>query len=146
MIQTSAGRTPPSSRYGRAPIAAATRRRIVIALGALTVLLGLGLAIGAYQRFERAPVEGEMAAYDVLDEQTTSVTISVTRRDPAVPVVCIVRARSRDGAEIGRREILVGPSTERTVQVTSTVKTYKRPYVGDIYGCGTVVPPYLRAP
>jgi hypothetical protein len=146
MIQTSAGRTPPPSRYGRAPIAAATRRRIVIALGALTVLLGLGLAVGAYQRFERAPVEGDMVAYDVLDEQTASVTISVTRKDPAVPVVCIVRARSRDGAESGRREILVGPSTERTVQVTSIVKTYKRPFVGDIYGCGTAVPPYLTAP
>jgi hypothetical protein len=87
-----------------------------------------------------------MVAYDVLDEQTASVTISVTRQDPAMPVVCVVRARARDGAESGRREVLVGPSTERTVQFTTTVKTYKRPYVGDIYGCGTTVPPYLTAP
>jgi hypothetical protein len=40
----------------------------------------------------------------------------------------------------------VGPSTQRTVQVTTTVKTFKPPYVGDIYGCGTTVPLYLTAP
>lgn len=141
-----AGRSTPPSRYGRTPMAAGTRRRIVIALGVLTVLLGLAVAISLYQRFEQVAVSGEMVAYDVLDEQSASVTISVTRKDPAVPVVCIVRARARDGSESGRREILVGPSTERTVQVTATVKTYKRPYVGDIYGCGTDVPPYLTAP
>jgi hypothetical protein len=67
-------------------------------------------------------------------------------QDPAVPVVCVVRARARDGAESGRREVLVGPSTQRTVQVTTTVKTFKPPYVGDIYGCGTTVPLYLTAP
>lgn len=127
-------------------MAARTRRRIVIALGALTVMLGLLVAMNLYQRFEQVAVSGEMVAYDVLDEQSASVTISVTRKDPAIPVVCIVRARARDGSESGRREILVGPSTQRTVQVTATVKTYKRPYVGDIYGCGTDVPPYLTAP
>lgn len=127
-------------------MAAGTRRRLVIALGVLTVMLGLAVAISLYQRFEQVAVSGEMVAYEVLDEQSASVTISVTRKDPAVPVVCIVRARARDGAESGRREILVGPSAERTVQVTATVKTYKRPYVGDIYGCGTDVPPYLTAP
>jgi len=31
------------------------------------------------------------------------------------------------------------------VQVTATVKSYRRPFVGDIYGCGTDIPPYLRA-
>ncbi|MBU3749873.1 MAG: DUF4307 domain-containing protein [Mycobacterium sp.] len=146
MTQTPAGPAPPASRYGRGQLPAATRRRIVIALGALTMLLGVGIAIGAYQRFEGVAVEGEMAAYEVLDDQTVSVTISVTRKDPAVPVVCIVRARSRDGSETGRREILVGPSGERTVQVTTTVKSYKPPYVGDIYGCGTSVPRYLTGP
>ena len=31
--------------------------------------------------------------------------------DPSVPAVCIVRARSIDGDETGRREVLVPPST-----------------------------------
>jgi hypothetical protein len=115
-------------------------------LAGLTILLGLGVAALGYQRFERVDVEGEAAAFEVLDDQTVSVTISVTRKDPARPVVCIVRARAYDGGETGRREVLVGPASARTVQVTTTVKSYRRAAVGDIYGCGTEVPSYLTAP
>jgi hypothetical protein len=71
------------------------------------------------------------------------VTVTVTRDDPSRPAVCIVRARSIDGSETGRREVLVGPSTQKTVQVTTVVKTSKPPVVGDVYGCGTDVPSYL---
>ena len=50
-------------------------------------------------------------------------------------------------AEINdRREVLVAPSTQTTVQVTAIVKSSKPPAVGGIYGCGTDVPGYLRAP
>ena len=122
---------------------AATRRRVAIVLGALVTLALIGVAVVAYQRFEGVDVEGKMAAYEVLDDQTVAVTISVTRKDPATPVVCIVRARSEDGAETGRREILVGPADAHTIQVTTTVKSFQRPLVGDIYGCGTDVPGYL---
>lgn len=135
--------TALSSRYGRAPMSRGSRRRVALALGALVAVLGVGLAIVGYQRFEGVEVAGESAAFEVLDDQTVSITISVTRKDPSRPVVCIVRARSKDGAETGRREVLVGPSRDKTVQVTTTVKSYKRPFVGDIYGCGTEVPGYL---
>ncbi len=127
-------------------MAAAARRRIVLALTGLTVLLGIGVAVLGYQRFEGAAVEGEGGAYQVLDDHTVSVTISVTRKDPSIPVVCIVRAKALDEGETGRREILVVPSTEPTVEVTTTVKTYKRSFAGDVYGCGTTVPSYLTAP
>lgn len=137
---------PPESRYGRQRMAPATRRRVAIALGVLVLALGVLVAVLGYQRFEGNDVEGEIAAYQVVDDSTVSVTISVTRKDPARPVHCIVRVRSRDGAETGRRELLVGPSDQKTVQVTTTVKSYKRPYVGDIYGCGTDVPSYLVKP
>jgi hypothetical protein len=87
-----------------------------------------------------------LGAYRLVDDQTEAVTITVTRAEPARPAVCIVRARSKDGGEVGRREILVPPSTETSVQVTTEVKTTKPPVVGDIYGCGTDVPGYLKAP
>jgi Domain of unknown function (DUF4307) len=57
-----------------------------------------------------------------------------------------VRVRTKDGSETGRREVLVAPSAEKTVHVTTVVKSSKPPVVGDIYGCGTEVPGYLRAP
>ena len=73
------------------------------------------------------------------------MTISVTRADPSRPVVCIVRARAKDGSETGRREVLVPPSEQATVQVTTIVKSSRPPAVGDVYGCGTEVPSYLVA-
>ncbi|MCH9723057.1 MAG: DUF4307 domain-containing protein [Actinomycetia bacterium] len=143
MSESPGGPAPPASRYGRTPMPATTRRRVATMLGALTIVIALGLAVLAYQRFEGVDVEGSMAAFEVLDADTVSVTISVTRKDPGTSVVCIVRARSYDGAETGRREIVVGPSTDKTVQVTTTVKTYAPSAMGDIYGCGTDVPGYL---
>jgi len=81
----------------------------------------------------------------VIDNETASITISVTRSDPSRPVDCIVRVRSEDGSETGRREVLVGPSQAATVQVTTTVKSSQPPVMADIYGCGTDVPGYLRS-
>ncbi|KAA0110169.1 DUF4307 domain-containing protein [Mycolicibacterium sp. P1-5] len=136
----------PESRYGRPRLAPEARRRVAFALGVLVLAAGVVLALIAYQRFEGNDVEGKIAAYQVTDDHTVSVTISVTRKDPSQPAHCIVRVRSHDGDETGRREILVPPSREATVQVTTFVKSYKRPFVGDIYGCGNDVPGYLVAP
>lgn len=133
----------PPERYGRPALTAGGRRRLIIALGVLVVAAGLGAAAVAYQRYERTDVEGKAAAFEVLDDRTLSITLSVTRADPARPAVCIVRARSRDGAETGRREILVGPSDAKTVQVTTTVTAFRPSEVADVYGCGTEVPGYL---
>ena len=94
-------------------------------------------------RLGSAEVEGELGGYRVLDDQTIEVTMSVTREDPSRPVVCIVRARSYDGTETGRRELLVPPAEQTTVQVTTLVKTSAPAVVGDVYGCGTEVPSYL---
>lgn len=135
----------PVSRYGSPRGSAETRRRIAMGLGVAVVVLGVGFAALAYQRFERVDVKGESAAFTVVNDHTVSITINVSRKDPAVPVVCIVRARAKDGAETGRREILVGPSDRTTVQVTTTVESFRPAAVGDIYGCGTDVPGYLVA-
>ena len=133
----------PQARYGRAPGTAATRRRVAIVVAVLATLALIGAAVVAYQRSQGVAVEATMAAYQVVDDQTVEVTITVTRKDPAAPAVCIVRARSTGGVEVGRREVLVGPADTPAVTVTTTVKSYLRPFVGDIYGCGTEVPPYL---
>jgi hypothetical protein len=133
----------PAARYGRQRLTARNRRWIAIGLGVLTLAAGIAIAVIASQRLGSGDVKGELGGYRILDDETVEVTISVTRDDPAQPVVCIVRARSLDGSETGRREVLVPPSTAPTVQVTSVVKASRTPVVGDVYGCGTDVPPYL---
>jgi hypothetical protein len=110
------------------------------------VAAGVALAFVGYQRLGTAEVKGELGGYKLLGADTVEITISVTREDPSRPAVCIVRARSVDGAEIGRREVLVPPSIADTVVVSTIVKATRQPVVGDVYGCGTDVPAYLRAP
>jgi hypothetical protein len=136
----------PESRYGRARLSRTSRRRVAIALAVLVVAAGTVIAVIGYQRLGTGKVTGSLAGYQVIDDETASVTISVTRADPSRPVDCIVRVRSKDGSETGRREVLVGPSDQATVQVTTTLKSSKPPVLADVYGCGTDVPAYLRAP
>jgi hypothetical protein len=135
----------PAARYGRQRLSRRSRRWWAIGLTAMVLLVGVVIAIVASQRLGSGDVQGELGGYQVVDSETLSVTIKVTRADPSRPVVCIVRAKSVDGAETGRREVLVPPSSQATVNVTTIVKATRPPVVGDVYGCGTNVPPYLVA-
>jgi hypothetical protein len=121
-------------------------RRRAAALAVVVAAVGVVVAVVGYQRLGRSEVAGTLAGYRLIDDHTVSVTISVTRKNPSRPVDCIVRVRAKDGSETGRREVLVAPSSQATVQVTTIVKSSKPAGVGDIYGCGTDVPGYLRAP
>ncbi len=143
---TEGSRQPPRTRYGGGALPRAARRRVVVALAVLGVAAGIVVAVIGYQRLGRSDVAGTLAGYRLIDPETVSVTISVTRSDPSRPVDCIVRVRAKDGSETGRREVLVPPASQATVQVTTIVKSSKPPVVGDVYGCGTDVPDYLRAP
>jgi hypothetical protein len=136
----------PTARYGRQRLSRRNRRWIAIGLTVLTLAAGIAIAVIASKRLGTGDVKGELVGYQLIDQETVQVTISVTRDDPSRPVVCIVRARSIDGSETGRREVLVPPSPPQTVQVTSVVKASRPPVVGDVYGCGTDVPSYLVAP
>jgi hypothetical protein len=134
----------PEARYGRSRLSRVSRRRVAIGLAVLVVAAGVVVAVIGYQRLGTSDVSGSLAGYQVIDNETASVTISVTRSDPSRPVDCIVRVRAKDGGETGRREVLVPPSDQATVQVTTTVKSVRPPVMADIYGCGTDVPGYLR--
>ena len=136
----------PAARYGRQRLSRRARRGIAIGLSLFIVAAGVVIALVGFHRLGGGDVKGELSGYRLVDDQTVEVTISVTRKDPSQQVVCIVRARSLDGGETGRREVLVPASAQTTVQVTAIVKTNKPPVVGDVYGCGTDVPGYLRAP
>jgi hypothetical protein len=134
----------PEARYGRSRLSRVSRRRVVIGLAVLVVAAGFVVAVVGYQRLGTSAVAGSLAGYQLIDNETASVTISVTRSDPSRPVDCIVRVRAKDGGETGRREVLVPPSEAATVQVTTTVKSSRPPVIADVYGCGTDVPGYLR--
>ncbi|TPG35899.1 DUF4307 domain-containing protein [Mycolicibacterium hodleri] len=136
----------PAARYGRQRLNRRSRRRIAAILSLVIVAAGVALALVAYQRLGTSEIKGELGGYELMDGETVQVTISVTRQDPSRPAVCIIRAKSIDGAEVGRRELLIAPSKQATVQVNALVKSTRQAVVGDVYGCGFDVPSYLVAP
>jgi Domain of unknown function (DUF4307) len=135
-----------AARYGRQRLSHRARRWIVIGLTLLILAIGVAVAVLGYRRLGTGAVQGTLGGYRIVDDETVSVTFTVTRTDPSRPAVCILRARSKDGSETGRREILVAPSTQKSVQVTAIVKASRPPVMGDVYGCGLEVPTYLVAP
>ena len=136
----------PPSRYGDERLRAVPRRLAAILLAALAAATVAGVVIVGYQRMTAKEVKGELYGYQLLDDDLVQVRITVTRPDPSRPVVCIVRVRAGDGSESGRREVLVPPAESKTVQVTTTLKSAQPAMMGDVYGCGTDIPSYLRAP
>ncbi|WP_067653011.1 DUF4307 domain-containing protein [Nocardia harenae] len=120
-------------------------RRIAAVLGVLVVAAGVGIGFLGYQKFGPKDVEAEQLGYVIVDDSTLDLRIKVTRDDPSQPVVCIVRAMSRDGEETGRREVLVLPSESGTVEVGTQIRSSARPASGSVYACSTTVPGYLRA-
>ena len=139
----------PEGRYGSRTLT--RRRRWAAPVAALLVVLaGLVVAVIGYRNLGSTPVQGEALGFALLDGDADTqpdtygveLSLSVTRDDPSRPAVCIVRARSRDGEETGRKEVYVPPAAGPIV-LTTIVRTSRPPVTADVYGCSLAVPPYL---
>jgi hypothetical protein len=108
----------------------------------IAVLVGGVVAWVGYRNLGTMPVEAKQTAFQVLDDSAVEITFEVVRQTPEQAVVCIVRARSQDGDEAGRREVLVQPGAD-TVRATTVLRTSKPPVTGEVFGCSYQVPAYL---
>jgi hypothetical protein len=131
----------PEGRYGRR--AARSRRRWAVPAGlVLAISIGLVVAVIGYRNLGTTPIRGEALSFTLLQGNAVRVRLSVIRDDPSRAAVCIVRARSRDGEETGRKEVYVPPAAGPTV-VSTVVHTSRPPVTADVYGCSLQVPAYL---
>ncbi|NKY34272.1 DUF4307 domain-containing protein [Nocardia speluncae] len=142
--ETGAGGDHYTDRYGRAPRPKRWRRLGALLTG-VVVLAGTGIAYVGWTKFGPKDIESEQLGYSVLDDSSVELRIRLTRSDPSVPVVCVVRAMSRDLTEIGRREVVIAPSgAEQTVQVSTVIEASEKPASAAIYTCTDSVPGYLK--
>ncbi|MEU4743723.1 DUF4307 domain-containing protein [Actinosynnema sp. NPDC023658] len=130
----------PEGRYGKPR--GSLPRWARWSLPVIAVLVGGVVAWVGYRNLGTMPVEAKQTAFHVVDDNSVEITFEVVRRTPDQPVVCIVRARSGDGDEAGRREVLVEPGAD-TVRATTLLKTSKLPVTGEVFGCTYQVPAYL---
>lgn len=133
----------PSDRYGSTREPGRRPKWLLWALFAFVAIAGVGVAVAAYNKFAVHEIDSTAISFDLVDESTLSIRFTVTRDDPSDAAVCIVRARSKDGSETGRREVLVPPAQDGTIELTAPIRTSRPPAMGDIYGCSLDVPEYL---
>ena len=122
-----------------------SKRRWFIAGSAFVVIAGVALAVFAYFKFAETDVKGEATGYEIIDSHTVAVQFTLTRPDPSQPAACVVRGRSLDGSETGRREILIPPGHDTQVGFKTRVQTSQPPVIGEVFGCTTKIPAYLKA-
>lgn len=130
----------PEGRYGPSR---PRSRWAAPALVVAAVLAGLVVAVVGYRNLADPPIQGERLGFTLLGDAAVEIRFEVARKDPARDGMCVLRARSLDGDETGRREVYVPPATGR-VELTTIVRTSRPPVSGDVFGCTLQVPPYLR--
>lgn len=95
-----------------------------------------------YTNLAGAPIEAQRVGFESLPGNAMRLTFDVVRDAPDRPVVCIVRVRALDGAETGRKEVLIAPGSSSTL-VTTVVRGSAEPVTADVFGCSYQVPEYL---
>ncbi|HEX9999738.1 MAG TPA: DUF4307 domain-containing protein [Actinoplanes sp.] len=125
----------PPGRYGRRR---SGRRRPVlpIALLVLVVAASVLLSVRLYQRYGQTDYQAQIVGWTDAPP-ATSLTIEFTVRVPAGRAAsCVLRARDRDGNELGRRTVVVRPAgAGTTIRAREAVPTTARAAVGDVLGC-----------
>ena len=112
-------------------------RRLPLPLAyALAGVLGVALLAFSWFAYDRASsgrTRVSVLGYQVVDDRTVEVRFEVSKEAGAT-VVCEVRARDRDGAEVGSKDVTVGPGQS---VVTYRLTTSRRAATGEVTGCST---------
>lgn len=137
------GGTVPEGRYGPSKASRRGRSRPVlrIVLIAVPLVLVLGpLTYLAYENLANDPIEADRTSFRELPDHSMELNMQVRRDEPDRAAVCIVRTRSVDGLETGRREVFVPPGKS---QLETVVKGTSKPVTASIVGCDYDVPGYM---
>lgn len=131
----------PEGRYGRRSRPAP--RWLPALLLAVVVLAGVVVAVVGYRNLAHQPIEGQRLGFELHGDNAVTLRFEVARDDPGRPGMCIVRARSLDGTETGRREVYV-PAARDRLALTTVIRTSRPPVTADVYGCSLRIPAYLH--
>lgn len=111
-------------------------RRAAIAGGGVVALAMLSWAGWVGVRQARTPATWQVGSFQAVDDGHARLAFDVTT-EPGRTVVCTVRMFNAGLTEVGRMDVTVGPSTQRTFQAVVTVPTFEPAVSGRIRACAT---------
>ena len=105
---------------------------IIVALGATAALSWL---IWAALVYARPQVVAQVASYTVVSDQKVKITITVDRRNPALPARCRVIAQAPDFQPVAEQQVEIPATAARVVNVPITLTTLRRSTSASVKGC-----------
>lgn len=125
----------PPGRYGRRREPGRRRPLLVALLVVALVAVMTLVSVRLYRQYGDPNYDAEVITYTGITDSQVLVDFRVT-----VPkggsAVCLLRARDRDGAEVGREEVTVTARPEqRQVTAQHRLATTARPFVGEVLRC-----------
>ncbi|RKN43376.1 DUF4307 domain-containing protein [Micromonospora endolithica] len=125
----------PPGRYGRRR-EPGRRRPLLVALLALALLAVLGVvSVRLYQQYGDPNYRAEVITYTGITDEQVLVDFRVTVPDGG-RAVCVLRARSRDGAQVALEEVTVAARPgERHITTQHRLTTSGRPFIGEVLRC-----------
>jgi Domain of unknown function (DUF4307) len=124
----------PSSEPVR-PSGRARRPRSTTVLSLVGGLVGLAFAVALFLRFgPDAGASSQLRGFEVLSDAQVRVDVEVAR-EPGTEAFCVVRARGADGTEVGRADVPVPVTQQRTAVLTPVLQTSARAVTGELVGC-----------
>jgi hypothetical protein len=125
-------------RYGRRPPLGRRGRIAVAVLAGLLLALGVGWAAWVSRAVTDRPLTWQDVAFDVTGDTVTEVTFDV-RFSGDLPddaeAICTLRALNQVMAEVGLRDVTVGPASRGVVRTTAQIPTSERAVTGLVKEC-----------
>ena len=110
-------------------------RRAVVGLVAAGTALGLAWLIWAALSHATPAVSAQVSAFDVVSDTTIAVTVTVQRKDPAVPAICRVIAQAPDFQPVAEQEVAVPASSVALADIDLELTTLRRATSASVSGC-----------
>jgi len=111
-------------------------RKVLAAGAAVAVLAGLGLAWLGYRNLGDPPISGSVLGWGpTLSGKALSVRFAVHRDHPDRPATCTLRARGKDGLQVGTVAVAVPKSATQDVAVTADLPISSTAVVAEVYSC-----------
>ncbi len=131
-----AARRRPPGRYDEPSLVGQRVLAVVLAVLFVGLLLAIGSAL--YNRLTGEQVRGQVISFDVTSDTRVVLDVEVSKTKGGT-AYCVIRARGRDGREVGR-DVAVLDATgtpRRTARGTFTLSTSARAVTGELGGCRT---------
>ncbi|MEO3742120.1 DUF4307 domain-containing protein [Plantactinospora sp. B5E13] len=125
----------PPGRYGHRR--AGRQRRPWVAVLLVAVLLGVMVAVSfrLYRQYGDPNYDAQVITYTQITETQVVIDFRVTVPEGG-SAICVLRARSKDGAEVGREELRVAAEPgQRHLTARHRLATAARPIIGEVLRC-----------